>query len=96
MQKIARALVVDPRDNVAVALAELTPGQTVDCGDSSIRIAGSAVPIYHKLALCAISKNSPVLKYGAVIGVATTDIAQGSHVHVHNMASASEVAGGDV
>jgi hypothetical protein len=34
-----------------------------------------------------LSPDHPVRKYGECIGVATADIAAGSHVHVHNMES---------
>jgi len=29
----------------------------------------------------------PVIKYGSPIGLATVEIAEGQHVHVHNVAS---------
>ena len=39
----------------------------------------------HKYALCNIAKGENVIKYGAPIGHATVDIAQGEHVHTHNL-----------
>jgi altronate dehydratase small subunit len=39
------------------------------------------------MATGAIAKGEPVLKYGAAIALATSDIAEGQHVHVHNVAS---------
>ena len=46
----------------------------------------SEVPAGHKVALVDIPAGTHVRKYGEVIGVATQDIAAGSHVHVHNLA----------
>ena len=42
-------------------------------------------PMGHKVALFAIRKGEPVIKFGAVIGHATADIAPGDHVHLHNL-----------
>ena len=84
------ALVVHPDDDVAVALHDVQAGATVD-----VRRAGTivrakvtqAIPLGHKFALHALARGVPVRKYGESIGVATADIAPGSHVHVHNMES---------
>jgi altronate hydrolase len=48
--------------------------------------AATDVPSGHKVALVDIPRGTHVRKYGEVIGVATDDIAAGSHVHVHNLA----------
>lgn len=48
----------------------------------------AAVPFGHKIAIRSIKCGEPVRKYGESIGVATQDIAPGSHVHVHNLQSA--------
>ncbi len=46
------------------------------------------VPAGHKVALREIPRGEQVRKYGQVIGVATSDIAAGEHVHTHNLAFA--------
>lgn len=43
------------------------------------------IPAGHKVALCDIPKNSPVIKYGNPIGYATCDIKAGEWVHTHNV-----------
>ncbi len=48
------------------------------------------ITIYHKLATRAIEKGEPVVKYGEHIGVATEQIPEGAHVHVHNVESMKE------
>lgn len=39
----------------------------------------------HKHALCPIKKGESVIKYGEVIGIATSDIDKGEWVHSHNL-----------
>lgn len=48
-------------------------------------VEGGSVKVGHKIALRGIAKDSPVMKFGHVIGLATRDIKAGDHVHVHNV-----------
>jgi altronate dehydratase len=82
-----RVLVLNADDNVAVAVAELAPGEMVVAGDVSVPVA-DPIPSGHKLALRAIDEGGKILKYGEVIGIATAAIGTGAHVHVHNVVSA--------
>ena len=45
------------------------------------------VPAGHKFALYNIKKGETVIKYGEIIGRATTDITKGEWVHTHNVKS---------
>jgi altronate hydrolase len=72
---------LSPRDNVVIAARDLAPG-TVIAGEG-FRVA-TAVPRGHKAAARAIPRGEPILRYGQIIGFATTDIAPGQHVHTHN------------
>jgi SAF domain-containing protein len=83
---VSLALVISARDNVATALEALEPGQTVRAGDVHITVA-EPIPRGHKVALHAIAAGEPVVKYGSAIGIATSVISAGAHVHVHNVAS---------
>ena len=80
---LASLLKIDPRDDVAVALAPLAPGEAVAEGVT----ARTEIPAGHKVALRAIAKGQDVRKYGWPIGHALTDIAPGDHVHSHNLAT---------
>jgi altronate hydrolase len=73
---------VDPRDDVATAVRDIAAGERV--GDLVMR---AAVPKGHKVALTTVATGAPVRKYGFPIGVATSDIAAGDHVHSHNLAT---------
>ena len=75
---------LDRTDNVAVATRPLSPGDVVDVGGQSVS-ASTPIPAGHKIAVRPISTGSPVTKYGQPIGLATMDIAPGTHVHSHNL-----------
>lgn len=85
-----KAIVVDEKDNVASALANLKKGEVVEVKVGSklytIKLV-SQIPFGHKFALGKILKGEPIIKYGEVIGRATADIEAGEHVHVHNVES---------
>lgn len=82
------AITLAATDNVAVALRDLD-GEVRVVAATQIRSLRLISPISmgHKFAVCAIGCGKPVLKYGECIGVATVDIEQGEHVHVHNIKS---------
>jgi hypothetical protein len=80
---------VDPADNVAVAIEELREGMQgtfwiLDETKRSVGILGH-IPVYHKFAKDSIDCGAPVIKYGERIGFAGTDIKAGQHVHIHNV-----------
>ena len=82
------ALVLHPKDNVATAVRQLESGQSVIIknGQSNIDIILlETINIGHKFALCDIEPGEKIIKYGEVIGQATTRINKGEHVHVHNV-----------
>ncbi len=82
------ALIIDRKDNVAVAIEPIRAGETATwrLGDESRSLtAATDVPIYHKFAVVPIPAGAPVIKYGEYIGLAAMDIMPGQHVHVHNV-----------
>ena len=87
MTAAPRILILNPRDNVAVATAVLEAGEEVAGVDSPLQVL-DRVAFGHKLALRPIAAGEDVVKYGEVIGRATSDIRAGAHVHVHNVVSA--------
>ena len=80
----ARAIRLDPRDNVAVVTAEISSGDLIDADGIEVR-ASEPVPRGGKVALTAIPCGEPVIRYGEEIGLATQAIAPGQHVHTHNL-----------
>jgi altronate hydrolase len=71
---------IHPDDNVAVAPRAIAAGTRDDSG-----LVFTDIPAGHKAALRAIAPGEPVVKYGFPIGIATSPIAPGEHVHVHNV-----------
>src|SRR5688500_1528135 len=77
---------VAAEDDVAVALRDLAARETIAVGDRSIVLV-DPIPRGHKVAIRAVSSGQPVRKYGWPIGRATADIAVGTHVHTHTVAT---------
>lgn len=87
------AMMIDTKDNVAVAIEPIAAGDTVSylaAGKTVELTAAEDITIYHKLAARDIAQGEPVVKYGEHIGVATSPIPKGAHVHVHNVVSPQE------
>ena len=82
------AMIIDAKDNVAVAIEPIAKGDDAVyvCEGKEVSLpALEDITIYHKLATRDIAKGEPVVKYGEHIGVASSDIKAGEHVHVHNV-----------
>ena len=85
-----KAIILNPKDNVATALADLKTGDILELevGGETLKVKlATDIPFGHKLSLSKIESNSPVIKYGEVIGVASTTIEPGDYVHIHNVVS---------
>ena len=87
-----RAIMMDPRDDVATALDDLGAGDRVTVVSAAQEVVKEvvttkAIPFGHKVALDKIDKGAKVIKYGEVIGVASQDIDPGDHAHIHNVDS---------
>ncbi len=79
---------IDPRDSVATALRDLDAGEH----HAGVTLAEPVAP-GHKVALRAIAAGETVIKFGFPIGRATKEIAPGTHVHSHNLATALSAEG---
>ncbi len=76
-----------PTDQIAVALRDIAAGETLAFGNGTQAIAAGNVPFGFKVAVCAIAPGEKVYKYRVPIGSASTAIAAGEMVHVHNLRS---------
>jgi altronate hydrolase len=79
-----RVVRIHATDDVAVAVRQLTAGESVQVVTATVRVQETIAP-GHKIALRDIAAGEPVVKYGHPIGVATSDIVRGSWVHTHNV-----------
>ena len=75
---------IHPTDNVAVALAPLSAGTSVELDGISLTLAED-IPQGHKFALTDIPEDAQIIKYGYPIGIAKEDIHPGCWVHIHNI-----------
>ena len=75
-----KTIIINPADNVAVALCDLKKGEKHE----GVTLAED-ITKGHKFALKPIKKGENVIKYGNPIAHATEDIAVGEHVHTHNV-----------
>jgi altronate hydrolase len=84
-------LIIDPTDNVGIALSDVALGTLVSVAGAKLAVR-AAIPMGHKLALRTIATGEVVQKFGWPIGVATMDIVAGDHVHSHNLHTALDSA----
>jgi len=81
-----KAVVLNNRDNIGVALVDLKAGVKVKIysRESWVKVA-EPIPYQHKFSVTRIDTGKEIVKDGVVIGKATQNIEQGQHVHIHNM-----------
>jgi altronate dehydratase len=78
-------IIVNAKDNVAVALADIKKGSQAILADGSFIEAATDIPYSHKIALADIAQGADIIKYGELIGEAKTAIRKGEWVHTHNL-----------
>ena len=83
------ALVLDQKDNVGVALADLAAGEACTVIDDNGRefelVVTENIPFGHKFALHDFGKDEGVIKYGEEIGRMKDSLPKGGWIHNHNM-----------
>jgi hypothetical protein len=89
---MAKAIQIDDSDNVATVTSELSKGeQVVVLSPKGEILLGfnvrGEIPFGHKIALVNFSIGDEIIKYGEVIGIATTNIQVGAWLHTHNAES---------
>ncbi|HWQ79936.1 MAG TPA: UxaA family hydrolase [Anaerovoracaceae bacterium] len=83
------ALVIDKKDNVAVALTDLEAGDTCTVvgndGKEYELAVTEKVPFGHKILLADLRRGDAVIKYGEEIGEMLRPLGKGRWIHNHNM-----------
>lgn len=87
MNRVTGMLRLSECDNVAIAITAHAAGGKP--GDE-MPVLVDDIPAGHKFALEPIARGATVYKFGQPIGVATSDIAAGAHVHVQNLSAEIE------
>jgi altronate dehydratase len=80
-----QTIIINPKDNVAIALQDIKEGEKFSLADGKKITALNNIPYSHKVALADIKKGEQIIKYGETIGFASEDIKQGHWVHAHNL-----------
>ena len=75
---------IHPDDKVAVALEPLIAHRVLIVDGEEI-ILTEPIPQGHKFALRDIREGEEIIKYGAAVGIAKSNIKKGSWVHTHNI-----------
>jgi len=85
-EQVPALLLMSPEDNCLIARLELKAGATVTIDGQAVTLAHD-VHLGHKVARRDLQPGDQVLRYGAIIGVATAPISTGAHIHTHNLES---------
>jgi len=79
-----QAFEIDPKDNIAVAIASLAAGEEVVVGGTTYMLV-SDVPAKHKFALQDFAMGDPITMYGVLVGEATQPIRTGERITTRNV-----------
>lgn len=85
MENQVNVVVINPKDNVAVAVRAIPAGEAIVGAEGRELLAREDIRQNHKVALAAIPAGGRILKYGESIGVASKKIEAGEWVHTHNL-----------
>lgn len=88
---MGKAVLLHETDAVAVAVADLAPGEAVEVSGATrtglVLTALEAIPRGHKIALVDLAPGASVRKYGLSIGVTKDAVSRGGWIHSHNLVS---------
>lgn len=81
-----KALQINPKDNVAVALEEIKLGETITINKTKV-VVKENIPKGHKFAVNSIKNGGEVIKYGYPIGIVKCDVPIGGYIHTNQLKS---------
>jgi len=82
--KVRSYIQVHNKDNVAVALEDLTKGSTITIDNTDV-VLNEDVGRGHKISLTSLKSGQEIFKYGYSIGYTTCDTFAGDWIHTHNL-----------
>ncbi|KQV61489.1 MULTISPECIES: UxaA family hydrolase [unclassified Duganella] len=85
-QPAAPLLLMSAEDNCLIARVQLAAGAIIDIDGVPVALQED-IPLGYKVARRALRSGDKVLRYGALIGSVTTEVARGAMLHTHNLAS---------
>ena len=78
------AILIDQKDNLAVALSDLAAGREVSIGHERFTLAED-IPAKHKFTRETFPAGHRAVMYGVTVGLATQDIPKGGLIHTGNL-----------
>lgn len=84
--RITPLILLHPDDNILVCVKQIHAGDEINIEQNIIR-SPIDIGVGHKVARFALAAGAKVFRYGAPIGSMMEAVAQGHHVHMHNMKS---------
>lgn len=84
MIALKKTMLIEEKDNVAVASESIEPGEGAMVAGEVI-IANDFIKEGHKIARYDIPKGTEIIKYGVHIGISIAPIKKGDWVHDHNV-----------
>ncbi len=84
-QPMTPALLIDPRDNLVVALRDLSAGETIEIAGKAVEIV-ETIAAKHKFPLHDLASGDRATMYGVTVGVAREPIKAGALTHMGNLA----------
>ena len=85
------ALIINPKDNVAVVLEDIKIGDIVTLPDGRQFPSLTEIPYGHKMAIADLKQGESVIKYGESIGELKSDAKKGEWIHIHNVVIEEEI-----
>ena len=82
--KVRSYIQVHNKDNVAVALENLTKGSTITINNTDV-LLNEDLGRGHKISLTSLKSGQEIFKYGYSIGYTTCDTSAGDWIHTHNL-----------
>jgi (2R)-sulfolactate sulfo-lyase subunit alpha len=83
---IAPLILLHPDDNILVCVKQIRAGDEIRIEQETI-VSPTDIGVGHKVARFALAAGDKVYRYGAPIGSMIDAVAQGHHIHMHNMKS---------
>lgn len=77
---------INVADNVYIVRAPLNENETIEI-EGNCYTVHKALGLGHKIAAVPFKPGDIIIKFGVPVGSATTHIATGEHIHLHNMKS---------
>ncbi|MDF1811022.1 MAG: altronate dehydratase family protein [Verrucomicrobiales bacterium] len=86
---MSRALLIDPRDNLAVALQTISRGSSISVNGITVEVI-EEIPVKHKFATEFFEEGHRAIQYGVTVGVASRPIEKGGLITTENLNFAAD------